>query len=123
MEHTTADGNVCSITIRGTLVRDAEARISAGPEPRAYIYADVRTGERDEPVHVRWCLPGLGYVPQVSAKAKAAALRKGTQVYVRAGGIVAAPFGRLCARDVEWVHVVKPWKAAGAAADRVAPNC
>lgn len=108
------------ITIRGTLVGHAYVRLTAEVPCKVYIYADVQTGEHDEPIHVRWRVPGLGYAPEISGKARADRLRKGTAVMVRAGGIVAAPFGRLMARDVEYIEPGADM-GAGAMMDRVAP--
>lgn len=92
-----------SITIRGTLMGDAQVRLTPGPEVCAWVFCDVKTGDHDAPVHVQYRVPGVGYVPQVSAKVRAERLRKGCAVQVRAGGIVARPFGGLMARDVEYI--------------------
>ena len=93
-----------TIRISGTLVRNAECRITAGQFPKVVIAVELATDDAgDLPVRAAYTLPGAGYVPQVAGHSAARNLRRGTRVTVYAAGL--REFGRaVCLRGVDAIR-------------------
>lgn len=94
-----------TIRLTGTLVADAQCRLTAGADGhcRALIVAEVVTAEGDLPLCVHYWVPGAGYATELAAKNAARALRKGRRVTVYAAGLRPAA-GGLGLRDVDCIR-------------------